>query len=456
MSTQDPFRASGARQATAREFLSVLFRRKWIVIGLFLVTSLTVAIIALSQRMEYVSSGKVMVKRGEQESMLTPTRRFAGQWEEELGSEVQVVKSDPVLTLTRETLAKQIAAGQPVVELDPKKVEVEVVGKSNVMAVAYVDPDPDAARRVCGALLDAYVTYRQRQLSLAYPREFFDRQRGDVERDLARWTEMRRQFSNHEEVFDITEQQRAMINQISILENRRSDVSADLAEAKAEEQEMAALTTSGSVDMPSFARLYSSESPLLLAKRKVIDQEAVVANLRARFLDESPQVVQATSALETLRAILAREVDSQIKISQSRVQVLEARLAAFDHDIRDLHATLDAMPNKETRLEQMNREITRLEDRLKGLDEKSDEALVNERTSQRANVYLIAPAGPATPAHTRDYVRLALAPAFSLVVGIGLAFFLDGLDVTVRTSGHAEEAVELPVLTAVTERRRAR
>jgi capsular polysaccharide biosynthesis protein len=53
-----------------------------------------------------------------------------------------------------------------------------------------------------------------------------------------------------------------------------------------------------------------------------------------------------------------------------------------------------------------------------------------------------------------DYVRLGLAPAFSLVVGVGLAFFIDGLDLTVHTSGQAEEEVRVPVLAAITERRR--
>jgi capsular polysaccharide biosynthesis protein len=51
---------------------------------------------------------------------------------------------------------------------------------------------------------------------------------------------------------------------------------------------------------------------------------------------------------------------------------------------------------------------------------------------------------------------MALAPAFSVVVGIAVAFFVDGLDITVRTAGHAEEVADLPVLATVNERRRNR
>jgi capsular polysaccharide biosynthesis protein len=47
-----------------------------------------------------------------------------------------------------------------------------------------------------------------------------------------------------------------------------------------------------------------------------------------------------------------------------------------------------------------------------------------------------------------------MAPVFSIVVGIGLAFFVDGLDLTVRTARHAEEVADLPVLATLTDRRR--
>jgi capsular polysaccharide biosynthesis protein len=67
---------------------------------------------------------------------------------------------------------------------------------------------------------------------------------------------------------------------------------------------------------------------------------------------------------------------------------------------------------------------------------------------------MLNPASPARQENTQDYVRIALAPAFALVVGIGLAFFVDGLDLTVRTSPQAEEEVRLPVLAAIRERKR--
>ena len=94
--------------------------------------------------------------------------------------------------------------------------------------------------------------------------------------------------------------------------------------------------------------------------------------------------------------------------------------------------------------------------RYQELAKARDQARITANTSSEFNVVLLSPAGAAVPKNARDYVRLALAPAFSIVVGIGLAFFFDGLDLTVRTSSQAEEYLDLPVLATLSERRSSR
>ena len=93
------------RQASAREFLAVLFRRKWIIIGLFLVTTATVLSVALTTPTYFLSSGRILVKRGERQSVLRPDRQIFSDWEQELGSEMQIIKSVPVVKRARELMA---------------------------------------------------------------------------------------------------------------------------------------------------------------------------------------------------------------------------------------------------------------------------------------------------------------------------------------------------------------
>jgi len=126
----------------------------------------------------------------------------------------------------------------------------------------------------------------------------------------------------------------------------------------------------------------------------------------------------------------------------------------MDRDIAAVDSRLVRMPDLEARMVEMDNQIAIWKSRYADLARSSDQARVNENTVPLISVFLLNPASPARQQNTQDYVRLGLAPAFSLVVGIGLAFFVDGLDLTVHTSGQAEEEVRLPVLAAIRERKR--
>ena len=141
-------------------------------------------------------------------------------------------------------------------------------------------------------------------------------------------------------------------------------------------------------------------------------------------------------------------------MTRARMEVVRARLDVLDRDYANAQEMLASMPDKEMSLNEMDHKIEVLKDRYGEMSKSSDQARVVEKTTPSRNVVLLSRAGNAVASNARDYVRLALAPAFSLVVGIGLAFFLDGLDLTVRTAHHAEETLELPVLATLVERRR--
>jgi len=89
----DSYVPSSAHQATLREFVAVLFRRRALVLGLFVVVTVTVVALTLTAPVSYTSSGRVLVYRGERQSALTATRMFYGEWESELGSEVARARS---------------------------------------------------------------------------------------------------------------------------------------------------------------------------------------------------------------------------------------------------------------------------------------------------------------------------------------------------------------------------
>lgn len=438
------------RQATAREFLAVVFRRKWLIVGLFAVTTITVFAVVLTTPTTYRSIGKIAIRRGEQESVLWASRRMTA-WEEELSTEVQVVRSRPVHDRAQALIDDRATRGGPHIKLAVGALDAEVVGASNAVLIAYADRDPKIAEAACDAFITAYVAYRQESNNLSYPKQFFDGELARVTRDLERLQAERRMYAQNTGTVALEEQQRASVSYLTQLQQRRSEDQSNLEEARTAVRQVKVVAENPATDVPNAGQ---ADQVLVDLRLKVLNQEARLAQLKERLRDDSPDVVNAAATLETLRSLLKREVDARVQVAQSRVEALEARLVPTDAEIARLRAEMAQMPSKQMSMSEMDREIEVLKDRYKDLVKNSDQARITENTTSGITVLVLEPAGPATPMNARDYVRLALAPAFSLVVGIGLAFFVDGLDTRVRTAGDAETLLELPVLASLTDRRR--
>jgi uncharacterized protein involved in exopolysaccharide biosynthesis len=443
---------SSSQRATAREFFAVVFRRRWIIIGLFVVTLVTAMVVAFGTPTEYVSSGQVLVRRGEQQSALNPVRQVANDWEIELGSEIQTAQSWPVLQRAQKFLDEE-RRGQPAAKMAGVQVIVEVTGKSNVLEIACRDRDPRVAERACDALIRAYIDYRQRS-ELNYPERFFDRELRQAEAELDRWAARRREFADSTGIVDLQVQRSNLIGLRSSLEGHRTDAMSLMAEATASYRLMGQLKQNPGIDMPNLVQLIPNDAVIMSVKGHVIDQESRIAKLRERYRDDSFELSNAQTTLDTLRSLLQREVETRYAVSRSNVAVQQARLDAIDRSLAAVDAKLARMGELEAKSAEIENQVSTWRLRYSDIARSSDDARVNQNTRQRISVFLLNPASPARPQNALDYVRLGLAPGFSLVVGVGLAFFVDGLDLTVRTSPQAEEEVRLPVLAAIRERKR--
>ena len=441
-----------SRLVGARDFLTVVFRRKWIILGLFVVVSLTVGILTLARPVDYASFGSVLVKRGEQESIMTPGRRVTG-WEEELATEAQVVKSWAVRQVAQTSLDAEARQGAPAVRLDPNGVDVEVIGQSNVIQIAYVGREPDLAHRACDAIMTAYVEYRSSSETLPYPKKFFDGELQRVSAAIDSVARVRRQFTESRDVTDLSEQRRSLIASVSSRMHDRAQVSGELAQASGHLRTLNTLHDSPDMDVPVIGSGFLNEQALSDLKTSILRQETRIAQLQERYREDAPELVDARGSLESMRALLRREVAQALKLGQAKVQGLKSRLETIDQQLAGLHAELAEMPAKEARMDDLDQQLIVLKARFLALTNTSDQARVNEQTSRRVSIVVLSPASPGRARNTHDYVRLALAPAFSLVVGIGIAFFIDGLDNRLRTPRDIEDTVDLPVFASLPERK---
>src|SRR4029079_13608078 len=220
-----------SRTATARDFVAILFRRRALILGLFAVTTATVLLLGFTSSTTDFSGGRVLVKRGVPGSTLSPERRLYSDWEEDMGSEVEMIKSTPVLDRARAILAEEAGAGRTAPPLVPSAVDVEIKGRTNVLAVGYSDADPLVAKKVCEAVLRAYIEFKQNHGLVEGSRTFFEGEMESVQKDLDHWVVLRRDYAQRSNIVDLSQQKVSDIARLGAMRQQLTETDADLAEA---------------------------------------------------------------------------------------------------------------------------------------------------------------------------------------------------------------------------------
>jgi capsular polysaccharide biosynthesis protein len=108
-------------------------------------------------------------------------------------------------------------------------------------------------------------------------------------------------------------------------------------------------------------------------------------------------------------------------------------------------------PEQDAVLADLNSRITVLERDYATLTSRKIDAMVSKESSPEWEVVLLSPPSQPVALRTKDYVRLSLGPLLGLLVGIGLAFFFDSLDHSVKTKSEAERILGIPVVASIVD-----
>jgi succinoglycan biosynthesis transport protein ExoP len=437
----------------ARDFLAVLFRRRWIIGSVFAVTTLTVLAINLSQPLFYESTGKVILKRGMRDNLMQPGMRTM-TWEEELASEVETVESGAVVAEAQEMLdQRRKAEGKPRIQIALDRVEASVQGESNVIAMSYQDRSPEVALEVTDVLIAAYMNYRKNVYTLQYPREFFETEVARVSSELQEWTGREEAYMASTGTVNLQADGVTDKQFLSQQETDLANVEKELAQKRETVREMRAVQSSsnseGAVSSINDGVISALKQDLAEARVRYREMETI-------YVPTSQELVQMKSKVDEMEAQLATEVNNRIRLAEVDLRALEAKAALIRQSVATGRSRLATYPQRTARMSEIELRIAALTKNYEDLTRAAAQAKISKATSPDWTVDLLTPAGKPYAKNQRDYVRLALAPIFSLIVGLGLAFFIDGLDATLKSPRETEEALDLPVLASLTEHKERR
>src|SRR5580693_4017512 len=469
-----------AQDSLLREYLRILIKNKWVVIGSLALVMGVVAISTLRSAPIYEAVGSIAINKMDPVTFNLKDSSSSLDYYDptDLDTEVRILKSDLLalqvirqlnldkqpefeakgksspssLELTTDTMQPDSAKTSAVLANFKGNLQVSLVPNTRIIELRYRSPDKNLAAHVVNTLANTYVeqNFKTRFESTMQASDWLSKQLVDLQIKVETSQEKLVKYQKEHEILGIDEKQN--ITTAKLDELNRELTSAE--SARMEKESVYHLVQAGDSDsiaaaanVDGAARGSSANSALLEKLREQqADVKIQVAQLSTQFGPSYPKLAQLTTQL--------KEVDEQIQTEMRKVaaRLRGDYLAAVQRQSM-LRSALELQKQEANKLNEsaieyslLKRDVDANRTLSEGLLERLKEAGVT--AGLRSNNFRIvdvarvptAPSGPNVPRN------LAFALALGLSTGIGLAFLLESMDNTVRTPEQAQTVSSLPSL----------
>ncbi|MBN2071298.1 MAG: hypothetical protein JW814_07575 [Candidatus Krumholzibacteriota bacterium] len=443
---------SVVKESTVKDFLEVIFRRKWIIVGVVLISTVFVIILNLKEPAVYESVGKMLVKRGEAPGVFNSYVRVL-TWEEEIASQIEMVRSQVVLDRANDMLPSFLPDGYETPEkINPGSTVSGVISTSNVLWVTYTCLDPVFAEAAVNAIVNSYKEYYQQVRTPPEMDDFFTSELTRVNEDLEYWRQRKSMLEKEWGIVDIQAQERNTLNRI---EAYRTEL--DLVQKERSEVEDVITTLEKAESNGVYSQAMLAAWNFSFGTRKTMIEQYVEklqelklseSELSATYTDEHRELKKVRKQISDINIFLKSEIDLNIEARKTNLSHIIAREKDLKEMIDAIVVEKDSYPEKGVELERIDRAIDRLAINYSDLKNQHMTSKVALASNPEWSITILAPATPGNQKKTRDYVRMALGPIFSLVIALGFTFFIDNLDHSIKNISEAEDLLGFQVLSS--------
>jgi len=454
---------------TPGDIRKVIIKRKWIIVVGVLIGVGIGLYHALSTIPQYEAVARVHIDLSRStnigiEDLIQQQLGGGGDTSEKLQTEVQIMQSE---TVAMEVVNSQDLYSKPPFNIAFKKhpytgvltpierhdilsifsgaMKVQVLPNTEMVEIRFRNQDPTVAMQVANGIVDAYLDRDLRSKFegttrvsnwLSQQLTTVKKQVEDSQKDLAKY-----QRENNLVALDsqggnlVTDSLRTVNEQLAEAEADRIVKEARYRMALTRNPDLLVSVAPGTV----LGSLRSQQAELLVS----------AAQLKAKFGPDFPKVREVNKQLASVQNDIDQEVDSLTKRFTEEYEaavktqaLMQARLDATKQEAYRENESAAQFDILKHGAESASELYDALQMRLKEAGITAGLSATNIDVIDRASV----PPFPVLPAKKSD---VGFGFLGGLVGGIALAFFIDGLDDTIRTSDDAEMIAQLPTLAVI-------
>jgi polysaccharide biosynthesis transport protein len=466
---QQPVHDSGAG-----EYLRILIKRKWVVISCLVTIFSVVAIASLKTTRVYEAGGTIAINKPDTTLNFQNSTTFSLDYYDpsELDTEVKILQSDLLamqvireLNLDRRPEIAGQAPPTPSSSLDlaPDPLQGDPVRASSmiggfkgnlkvtlspntrIIEVHYRSPDPQMAANIVNTLMQTYVenNFKARFESTMQASDWLSKQLVDLQMKVETSQEKLVRYQKEHEILGADEKQNITMEKLDELNKELTQAESERMDKEAlyrlvDSGDPDAISSSASALEEAGAGSQSSSALLGALRSKQADLKIQSAEMSTQFGPAYPKLKELNNQL--------KEVEAQIQSEMKKVvaKVRGQFNAALQRE-NMLREALDKQKQEANKLNEsaieytlLKRDVDTNRQLYEGLLQKLKEAGVSAGLKSN-NFRIVDSARPPTyPIEPNIPRNLLFAFVLGLASGVGLAFLIEGLDNTVRTTEQAQ------------------
>ena len=460
------------RATSLRHFLTVVFKRFWIIAMVTLLTLAAGAYKLLREPEKYQAQAKLLLERDpELEKALllrVSSSGRSGEASYSYGQESEIMTSRPVLEsvirslklygfddTTRFSSKQEMEiAMQNAVNKFSRGLSVVPSKDPNIVKVRYKSTNPGLCAMAVNELVDRYIDYRFKIFSDDQSIAFLDHQIQETAERLNELQQKRVEFQSEGTLYSPEREGELLFTKLKDYENRADEVRLNRISKESKLAALRRLVESGTYEELPAIDLGEDNIRLqnvLELKNQLRTLEYERDKLRRKYTDSYDEVQDKDIEIQALRERINDEIKEIINVLEASLQALSEEESTLRRNVASIRYQISGLSGKELELQKLSRGISEKEELYSILLRQREEArLSRSKKEMIVRVKVISPAVvPINPIPNNKGLKMSMVLFFGLFAGASLAFFVDFFDHSFKSAEDVQKYLDLDTLASI-------
>lgn len=322
-------------------------------------------------------------------------------------------------------------------------LEVDPVRDTQLVQVSFNSPDPHLAYEVINTFANEYIqhNFETRYQATNQATDFLQKQITQLQARLEKSEENLIHYARDKNIMVLDEQQDVVFQKLS-------ELNAALTAAQSErikKESLYKIATSIKDPMANFPNMLRN-SAIMELERELAQRQQEYARMSSTFKDEWPEMKAMTLQMEETEKQLRREKQEAITNTITEYETVRQQERLLQEAFEIQSELSNAVKEHLIQYNILKREVETNKNIYEGMLQRLKEASVATGLKS-SNIEIVDRAEfPGAPAKPKKTMNLLLGMIVGLLVGVGMAFFLEYIDNTIKTPEEVETLTSLPAL----------